>query len=139
MLGAIKIETTGNVTAKLKVETGRKWTPKVAQLKATELDLRKMQIQRTCLKPRVIKLCRSRLYLFHQVQVAINLTDKMRHALMKVAVTQADPTLTRTARTEAVAEVVNFSWHIKPLKLNTLYKNRLKSYPDFLPTLDLEL
>jgi len=52
---------------------------------------------------------------------------------------RAERTLTRTARTEAVAEVVNSSCHIQHLKLNTLYKNRLKSYPEFSPTLDLEL
>ena len=97
--------------------------PKVVQHKA--------QIQKTCQKPRVTKLCLSLLYLHHQARVATSLTAKMQLVLMKAAAMLVEAIPTRIAHTEAVEEVVNSSYHIKHLKLNTLYRNRLKYYPTF--------
>jgi hypothetical protein len=125
MLAAIKTVAIVSVTAKHQ-ETMQEQILKVAQHKATKPDLRKAKIQRLCLKRRATKQCRNPLYLFHQAQIAINLIAKMQLAQMKVAAMRAGRTPTQIAHTEVAVEVVNFSCHIKHLKLNTLYKNRLK-------------
>jgi hypothetical protein len=130
MLVAIKTVAMVSITAKHQ-EMMHEQIQKVDQHKATKLDQLKAKTQRTCLKRHVTKRCRNPLYLFRQAQVAISLIVKMQLDLMKVAAMQAERIPTRIAHTEAVAEVVNSSCHIKNLKLNTPYKNRLKSYPTF--------
>jgi hypothetical protein len=129
-LVAIKTEAMVSVTAKHQ-ETMQEQIQRVAQHKATKLDLRKVKTQGICQKLRATKQCRNQLYLFHQAQIAISQTAKTQHGLMKVVEMQAERTQTRIVRTEAVAEVVKFNCHIQHLKLNKHYKNRLKSYPEF--------